>query len=258
MGESNISKAVPKVGLETSSIERAEGGLRRRATAIFGPKVREPQETLQIRNPRTGSDYQAPLGVNLRNDSGTWKVTVNAGYVIERNLAAGEAVDALEYHAPTNLLTLGEPTEFTVADGDGIFVFVPETANGDVDGPNVEIRIQTAATTESTNHIETVQDGEYFYKLAVVTISGGDGSLENFASGGHIYHSTGLTADVLLEDCSGNQYEDPVIPGAMIFRLSFVSGKLAALNDTEAARPLSVNFVREQLAPCTEFVEPPP
>lgn len=251
-----IKQAVPKVGLETSSIEMAEGGVRRRATAIFGPKIREPQETIQIRNPRTGGDYQAPLGVNLRNDSGTWKVTVNAGYVIERNLAAGEAVDALEYHAPTNLLTLGEPTEFTVTNGDAVFVFVPETANGNVDGANVEIRVLTAAT-ESTNHIETIQDGKYFYKLAVVTIAGSDGSLENFAAGGHIYHSTGLTADVLLEDCSGNQYEDPVIPGVMLFRLSFVSGHLAALNDTEAARPLSVNFVREQISPCTEFTEPP-
>ena len=199
-----------------------------------------------------------PFRVNLFDDAGTWKVTVNAGYVIERNLAAGTAVDALEYHSPTNLLTLGDPTEFTVVNGQAVFVYVPETADGDVDGANVDIQILGATATESTNHIETVQDGRYYYKLAVVTIAGSDGSLENFAAGGHIYHSTGLTADVLIEDCSGNQYEDPVIPGAMIFRLSFVSGKLAALNDTEAVRPLSVNFVREQIAPCTEFVEPPP
>ena len=76
-----IKQAVPKVGLETSSIERAEGGVRRRATAIFGPKIREPQETIQIRNPRTATieEHTHPYKMYAAVASGSCRLHVWRG-----------------------------------------------------------------------------------------------------------------------------------------------------------------------------------
>jgi hypothetical protein len=75
-----IEKSIPERGLRTSSIERAEGGIRRPATAIFGPKVREPQETLQIRDPRAGgSGYSHPYKLFAAEESGDCRLHVWRG-----------------------------------------------------------------------------------------------------------------------------------------------------------------------------------
>jgi len=58
----------------------------RRSPATFGPKVREPQETLQIRNPRSGgTGYDHPFKLLLGPDDG---VAVGFGVINLASLAA--------------------------------------------------------------------------------------------------------------------------------------------------------------------------
>lgn len=84
MDEPNLRKATPKFGLDTRSIELAEGGLRRRPPTSWGPRIREPQETIQIhRRGATVGSTNHPFQLFPVNDSGcklyVWRgaVTVN-------------------------------------------------------------------------------------------------------------------------------------------------------------------------------------
>lgn len=178
----------------------------------------------------------------------SYYVTVTEGKVIERWMKAAAADESLFYHpCPSRLDEDGYPTEFPIEVGEAIFVDVTEVAAGGVDGGSVDLAVRAADTKSSA------RAGVWHYKLAEVELDGdGLARLKPVAAGSHIYHPTGLTADVILEDCSGDQYAVPPVPGNQLMRLSFLSGKLVGLNETPAARPLAATVAREQFTPCSE------
>jgi len=78
MSESNIAVAYPKRGLQTSSLEVAEGGVRRKDTTLYGPSVPEYQETIQIHT-RAPETFSHPWKVSSAGGS---SVTVADGKIM--------------------------------------------------------------------------------------------------------------------------------------------------------------------------------
>ena len=190
-------------------------------------------------------------------DPKSYYVTVGEGKVIPRLTTAGVGVDALGYLAcPSIRDEDGYPTEFPITVGQAIFVYVPEDPYGAING-DVDL-VVAAADKKSLNYIPGIQEGKYFYKLAEVEADPDDGTarLKPFATGSHIYHVCGLTADVILDDCAGDPYASPPVYGAQILRMSFLSGNLVSLNATETERPLAPTVVRETISPCSETYPP--
>ena len=176
-----------------------------------------------------------PFSPSLRYDATAekWYVTASPGYVCERDIVAGLADDALGYFQPSNMFDGDYPSEFEIAENQALFVLVPELSSGAVDSANIVLTV-AADDTESTNYIPgpTAQAGEYYYKLAALKSIGGVLQLVPFMAGSHIYHVSGLTADFVLLACPVDEETD----GVQIGRLSFLSGKLRAMNETEAER----------------------
>lgn len=178
----------------------------------------------------------------------SYYVTVTEGKVVERYMKAAAADESLFYHpCPNRLDEDGYPTEFPIEVGEAIFVDFTETATGGIDGTSVNLSVAAAETKSSA------RAGTWHVKLAEVELDGdGLARLKPFACGSHIFVQTGLTADAILEDCAGDQYADPPVPGNQLMRFSFLSGTLVGLNETVAARPLATTVVREQFTPCSE------
>ncbi len=176
-----------------------------------------------------------PFSVSLRYDStdGKWYITASPGYVCERDIVAGLSEDALGYAEPSNLWDGDYPREFAIAENEALFVLVPELPNGSIDAANIVLTV-AADDTESTNYIPgpTAQAGEYYYKLAALKSVDGVLQLVPFMAGSHIYHVSGLTADFVLVACPVDEETE----GVQIGRLSFLSGKLRALNESKEDR----------------------
>ena len=189
--------------------------------------------------PQNSTGALPPFSVILsKTDLGVNYVTVTHGLVIERQLTAGLAENALIEHPCNNRLTTGVPTKFNVNAGQAIYVQVLEDNLGAVKPGADVILLVGNDGLESTNHIPTSQDGEYYYRLAAFEADGDALIMVPYAAGSHIYHETGLTADAILRDCPTFSEGDPTpIPGAQLFRLSFVSGRLVSSGESEAARP---------------------
>lgn len=168
-------------------------------------------------------------------DPATYEISVAWGKVVERKLSAGEGENSLIHHEPSNILTDGFPTWFSIASGEALFVKVLENAGGTVDGASVELVVADAAQ-ESRSYIPTIQDGEYYYKICDFTVVGGIPEIEKFAAGSHIYIETGLTCDVRLLACPVYPYETPP---AQLLRMSFVSGRIVSTGASVEDRPLS-------------------
>jgi hypothetical protein len=176
-----------------------------------------------------------PFSVSLRYDAadGLWYATASPGYVCQRDIVADLAQDAISYIEPANLWNGDYTAEFAIAENQALFVVVPELPSGAVDGDNVVLEIADD-DTESTNYIPgpDAQEGKYYYKLAALKDVGGVLALVPFLAGSHIYHVSGLTADFVLLDCL--QFEES--EQQQIGRLSFLSGRLRAMNETEEER----------------------
>jgi len=234
---------------------RVEKGMA--ATAGWANSIREAVGRLAVRGQNDKRDSSAPVyppfTVSLRihpDDPVTYGVYVYPGYVCERDLKITAGTECMIYWELDELIDEdGFPVEFEIEMDEAIFVHVIEDLNGSIS--DVEV-VVAAKDIESTNSEPPSTTGEYYYKLASLETVDGYPQLVNFLAGSHIYHVSGLTGDVLLEDCSGDQYGDPIVPGVMLVRMSFVSGRLVALNATEEDRPLSANHVREQFTPCSE------
>jgi hypothetical protein len=187
------------------------------------------------------------LHIDDSGETPAYTVTVSFGLVNERDITKGDGVDAMKvppWECPSRLDGEDEH-EFTITNGQSVYVRVFETSSGAIGpsgvDPAVDIVIATTGT-ESTNYINGVQEGVYYYELAKFTVTDDIPDLEMVLAGGHIFHTSGLTCDVRVLTCdpdsipatSGEGYEP-----AQLLRMSFVSGRIAAVGDTVAARPLS-------------------
>lgn len=188
------------------------------------------------------ADTIPPFSCFLRYDATAAKyhITASPGYVCERDIVAGLAADALDYIEPSNMWDGGYPTEFEIAVDQALFVLVPELASGAVNAANIALTIDDD-DTESTNYIPgpTAQAGKYYYKLAALKTIDGVLTLQYFLAGSHIFHVSGLTADFIIRECPYSGAPEGT-DGEQIGRLSFLSGKLRAMNETESERDYAV------------------
>ena len=190
------------------------------------------------------------------DDGETYYVTVTPGVVYERiidNSLVADA-DAVKPWTCPSQYDGGDLAKLPIADGEAVFVMTRENGDGRIgatapDEP-VDLVVLDKAT-KSQNFIPGTQAGIYYYQLAYLTITDGVPDLTIVRGGSHIDRDSGLTGDMLLEDCSGDQYETPPVSGNILLRASFTSGRLVGLNLSEATRPLSANTVREQVEPCS-------
>ena len=213
------------------------GGKKVLPSSTYLNDIRSSLQRLAAR-PRAGrgpaiGDTVPPFSVSLRHDAAlaVYYVTVSPGYVYERDLVMGLAEDCLFYFEPINLWDGDHPREFEIAEDEAVYIYVPENAAGAVVGADVEIQI-LGDTQESTNFIPGAQEGEYWYKLAALKADGGVLVLQYFLAGSHIAHVSALTADYVIRGCP----EGTEMEGAQIGRLSFLSGRLVSMNESEAAR----------------------
>ena len=226
-------------------------------TAKWANGIRSSLQRLRDRTPVGTSTRQYveqnPFQLTLGRDpvSDAYYVTVAQGFVAERALAALDGENALILHECDNRLDVNDdPTKFTLTVGDGIFVQVKEDDFGRVlGGEDLILVVINAGSTdaESRNYIPDTIDGVYNYKLATLVANGSGVKLEPFLTGSHIFHSTGLTADMQIMDCGF--YSDPI----QLLRLSFVSGKLHSLNESEDGRPLAESRVKISLVDCSSL-----
>ena len=201
--------------------------------------------------PGGGARKELPFEVTLGIDGATYYVQVAHGKIIERDMTRGAAVDALPSHVCTNRMDGANPRKFTITTGQSICVVVEETNLGAIDAATgIILSVGSTSTTKSLNYIPGVQDGIYYYKLASLVTDGAGVKLVNEIAGGHIFHPTGLTADLVLRDCP---YHDGEVttPGAQLLRGTFVSGKLAATGLSEASRAYAPTLEETSVMYCS-------
>ncbi len=230
-------------------------------TAKWANSIRSALQRLRDRTPVASGvvsrNFTKPFQVSLgKNEiTGDYFVTVAQGFVVERALSANGADNALLLHECDNRLDgSGKPVEFTITTGEAIFVKVLENDIGRVRG-GIFLNLEVAAAAQaSTNFEPPSTDGEFYYKLAELQTDGTGVKLVPFITGSHIFHSTGLTADLRIMTCDLG----PGSPAVQMARMSFLSGKLHSVNETEAARPLASTLVEINLPDCSSLPESMP
>ncbi|MFN6189931.1 MAG: hypothetical protein ACK48S_03265 [Planctomycetia bacterium] len=193
-----------------------------------------------------------PFEVTLGADGENYYVVVSAGKICERQMAAGLAEDALFFHVCDNQFDIsGTPEKFTIEVGEAIFVNILEDDYGAIKpGEDITLVIDDKDKM-STNYIPgpTAQAGSYFYKLAELEEYEGSVRLVNYLAGSHIYHQTGLTADLVIRDCPVYPETNETAP--ILLRASFVSGMLVSVGETEAARSMAETLEENNLVHCS-------
>ena len=189
--------------------------------------------------PRILPPFYPSLIKEVADEVESYSVVVTHGVVVERALGIVNDDDALIYHKADNRLDGDDLRKFAITIGQAVFVKVTEDEYGRVI-PGAEVVIHIGADTlKSSNYIPGEQAGIYYYKLAKVVAEGLSAKLEMVCGGSHIYHTTGLTADVILRDCPDHASEGAPpegYPGAQLLRMSFVCGHLATVGVAELDR----------------------
>jgi hypothetical protein len=225
-------------------------------TARWANSIRGALQRLRDRQPvLTGSQaisIPKPFEVTLGADGGEYYVVVSAGKICERQMSAGLAEDALFFHVCDNQFDAsGNPEKFTIAIGEAIFVNVLEDVYGAIKpGADITLVIDDKGK-KSLNYIPgpTLQAGSYFYKLAELEAYEGSVRLVPYLAGSHIYHETGLTADVVIRDCPVYPETNETAP--ILLRASFVSGMLVSVGATETERTLAQTVDQTNLVHCS-------
>jgi hypothetical protein len=225
-------------------------------TARWANSIRGALQRLRDRQPvLTGNQaisIPKPFEVTLGSDGVNYYVVVSAGKICERQMAAGLAEDALFFHVCDNQFDIsGTPEKFTIEIGEAIFVNILEDNYGAIK-PGADITLVIDDKDKmSTNYIPgpTAQAGSYFYKLAELEAYEGSVRLVPFLAGSHIYHQTGLTADLVIRDCP--VYPQTYATAPILLRASFVSGMLVSVGETESARSMASTLEENNLVHCS-------
>ena len=172
--------------------------------------------------------------VNLiSKGSGQYAVTVEEGYLIERNMMARAEEDALIEHECANRVKDGELVEFGIQAYQAIFVQALENEFGSLKGGD-DIKLVVAPKDEiSKNTIPGIQAGIYLYKLAELEPFENGVRLRFICAGSNIFHKSGLTADILIRSCPEDLDSEPI----QLLRGSFTSGSLVSVDESVSARP---------------------
>ncbi len=200
-------------------------------------------------------DGNIPFMVFLKKNGSSYSVTVNRGFVCERALTIDPADESLILSEPSNRLDVdGEKEEFPITVGQAIYVVVKEDADGRVKTTapdDVRLSVSNAGATQSSNFEPPSTGAIYYYKLAELIADGTSAKLDYYLAGSHIYHSTGLNADFRILDCGVSNSEGTgyLEPPEELHRMSFVGGKLVALDDF--TRAIAENEISINLPGCS-------
>lgn len=225
-------------------------------TADFQVQMRNGKKTLRLREkPSSTGGTLPPFTVILGQDEIGYYVTVTHGIVFERKMTAIASQNCLLTHFCDNRLDVdGNLTKFYLTIGDAIFVQLSEDDDGGVIPGEDVILVVADAGEESLVAIPTVQAGVYLYKLAELIADGTGAKLDPYGMGSHIFHESGLSADVRLLAC----YNETTghAGGEQLMRMRFVSGRLAGIDEDDGVYPLSANLSETEVTTC-ETLSPP-
>jgi hypothetical protein len=242
----STEQKIADLSRELNTIQREVNGMGRQT--LRDANGREWAVLASPKGKRRVVSAHNPFDVTLGEEDGNYYVKVRLGYVIERAVAVGLDGEALFYHECSNRLDSEKKRrKFTIRVGEAIFVSVSEDKNGRVIGNAVELAVYSKDKL-STNFIPEKQPGAYFYKLAELIEEDDETKLRFYAGGSNIYHSTGLTCDTRIMACATYPYS---FPPAQLSRISFVSGRVVALDQTVEERPLSANVSDAHVEHCT-------
>jgi hypothetical protein len=224
------SHRIDKVEHELNKIQREVDGMRRERIKDANGQI---WETI-ARREAIEEMMAARFFVNLiAKGSGQYAVTVEEGYLIERNMLAGNDEDALIYHECVNRVKNGELMEFDIQVYQAVFVQALENEFGTLKGGD-DITLFIGPKDEiSKNTIPGIQAGVYLYKLAELEEFQGGTRLRFFCAGSNIFHKSGLTADILINSCPEDLDSEPI----QLLRGSFTSGSLVSVDESVSARP---------------------
>lgn len=156
-----------------------------------GTTIVPPQPTPQRATALNDAPFSVSVGTS--EDGETYYATVTKGLVIERK--QGKEADLVVGHEPTNLTDAeGNPSKISIKDGDGVFVVVKLTADGEVETGGVSIKAEPHDGIEMTHYTPKVADdegatGEMKYRLGRFSVSKESGQKwENDFAGSHIDH----------------------------------------------------------------------
>lgn len=194
--------------------------------------------------------FAARFFVNLiSKGNNQYAVTVEEGYLIERNMLAKAEEDALIEHECANRVKDGELVEFDIQVYQAIFVQALENELGTLKGGD-DIKLVVAQKDEiSKNTIPGIQEGIYLYKLAELEEFEGGVRLRFYCAGSNIFHTSGMNADYQVISCDGGSDNQKV-------RLRWCSGYLAGINEDPDEIPLSPNLVQLEAVECAHTHTP--
>lgn len=178
--------------------------------------------------------FAARFFVNLLSvGKDKYAVTVEEGYLIERNMLAKAEEDALIEHECVNRVKDGELVEFDIQVYEAIFVRAVESAAGNLKGGDDVSLVVMSKDEISRNTIPSKQEGVYLYKLAELEPVEGGVRLRFICAGSNIFHKSGLTADIVIQSCPEDLDSAPI----QLLRGSFTSGSLVSVDESTSARP---------------------
>ncbi len=186
-------------------------------------------------------------------ESGAYFVTVTDGRLCELIRNAGLDANALIRHKCHNRTDgSGKPTEFPIEIGQAIFVKAEELPAGNLKSGADLLLVIAPTGQKSLATIPSLQTGVFYYRLAELKAVGDGVELEMDLGGSHIFHQSGLTADLVLRACPiYEEGESEPLLGAQLWRASFSSGVLASTGESSAARPYAEVVEETTIVSCT-------
>lgn len=168
-----------------------------------------------------------------KRPNGTHYVKLIFGLVIELNRSKQAASDAVILWTPVNW-----DTEFDVEFGESLYVKVDEDGNGSVCYVEI-VKDETGKVSE--NYGNSYGGGTYYYSLANFDNDpNGNLRANRRCSGSHVYHETGVTAEIKIVTCDSY---------SLLARMRYSSGRLAGLNENEEV-PSSLSVVEVEVPEC--------
>jgi hypothetical protein len=191
-----------------------------------------------------------PFETDLIASGTVYSATVTEGLIIENDATALVAEDAIRYHRATNHRDANNAlVKFALTEGEGVYISVAETANGQIDTTTPITLSVKPVTTKSLNTIPGVQAGVAHYLIAELKNVGGQIKLVPVCGGSHISHDSGLNADYQVIECGGGSESQKA-------RLRYCRGRLAGIDEDPETIPLSPNLMQVETVDCNHTHTP--
>lgn len=137
-----------------------------------------------------GTDTLPPFSVTVGKKNDAWQASISRGVVAERVIT--KDADTVTYWKPSGMLDEdGKSTPITIKNGDGLFVVVSVTADGEIE----KVTVETAPADDvSVSHYapavgnDSGSSGTYQYRLGKLEVEGTSGKFIPDMAGSNIDH----------------------------------------------------------------------